>query len=157
MNCVPQQRGAALVGHLAELGQVEAGAVRGFRAWCDGPDAVRAYVDDLRAQFGQGHADVISGSLSQLCDLCFRHGRRPLAHHQASCKCLGADESWFANFVAAAAAGQREDAMLLATLIVRPDFAPNMVGLAEYLGATLSLAAPRSQPIRNTNNVIQLH
>lgn len=156
MSSAAERRGGAPVGLVADLDPVEAGAVRGLRAWCDGPASVRAFEDGLCQQVGKDHANAISKTLSQLCDLCFRHGRRPLMRHHANCKCLGADECCFANFIAAAADGEREDAMLLATLMVRPDFASSMIGLAEYLGAALSLASLKTQPTHTPDNVIRL-
>lgn len=66
--------------------------------------------------------------------------------HALHCKCLGADEACFANFIATAATGEREDAMLIATLIVRADVAPLIASLAAEVGLAfrqMQLAAPR--------------
>lgn len=63
-----------------------------------------------------------------------RHARRPLVHHGMSCDCLGADEAVLAQFVRLAARGKREDACLMAMLLVRADVAPLAVSLAEQLG-----------------------
>ncbi|MCA0043591.1 hypothetical protein [Celeribacter litoreus] len=63
-----------------------------------------------------------------------RHSRRPLVHHAMTCDCLGADEAVLAQFVQHAARGQREDACLMAMLLVRADIAPLAVSLAEQLG-----------------------
>lgn len=66
--------------------------------------------------------------------------------HSVQCKCLGADESCFANFIATAATGDRDDAMLIATLLVRPDVAPLITALATDFGLALvrmNLAAPK--------------
>ena len=66
--------------------------------------------------------------------------------HAVECKCLGADEACFANFVALAATGAQEDAMLIATLLVRADVAPQITSLATNFGLGLQQmrpAAPR--------------
>lgn len=152
-----QKRGAAPVGFLCDLGPVEQGAVRGLRAFSDGPEGIDAFRRDITRRAGPGHAEAIVHALGSLCDLCARHGRRPLMRHHADCSCLGADESCFAHFVAAAAEGQREDAMLLATLLVRPDFAPCLIGLGEYLGNALRLAASGPQATHHNDNVVNLH
>ncbi|WP_204114731.1 hypothetical protein [Shimia biformata] len=152
-----QKRGAAPVGFLSELGPVEQGAVRALRAWSDGRAGLENLGRDITRTAGVAHADMVLHALSNLCDLCARHGRRPLMRHHSACACLGADESCFAHFVAAAADGQREDAMLLATLLVRPDFAPSLVGLAEYLGNALRLAASVPPHTHHTDNVVKLH
>ena len=59
--------------------------------------------------------------------------------HHPKCPCLGADEACFANLVAEAVWGVREDAMLFAMLIVRADCAPGLVALAEQFGLALSV------------------
>ena len=59
--------------------------------------------------------------------------------HAITCKCIGSDESCFANFIATAATGEHEDAMLIATLLVRADFAPIITSLATDFGLALML------------------
>ncbi len=68
--------------------------------------------------------------------------------HSVQCACLGADESCFANFIATAATGEREDAMLIATLLVRPDVAPIVTSLAADFGLALIRMRPR-RPLAN--------
>ena len=70
-----------------------------------------------------------------------RFGRRPLLRHQIGCACVGADEACFAGLVAAASEGRHEDALMIAVLVVRPDVAPLLVGLAETLGHALRRVA----------------
>ena len=43
----------------------------------------------------------------------------------------------FANFVMTAATGERDDAMLIATLLVRPDVAPVVTSVATEVGLAL--------------------
>ena len=64
--------------------------------------------------------------------------------HDVSCKCLGADESCFANFIGYASEGEREDALLIAMNIVRPDIAPAVVGVAQDFGLALRWMAIRA-------------
>ncbi|WP_051372638.1 hypothetical protein [Sedimentitalea nanhaiensis] len=136
-------RGGAPVGHLGHLGPVEQAAVRLMRAWSNGPKALRQEIDVIRANLGHDRAETIRETVCQLCELCCRHGRRPLMCHQASCACLGADESCFAQFVANATEGRREDALLMATLLVRADCVLYLLAHAETLGRILSLYALR--------------
>jgi hypothetical protein len=131
------KRGGAPVGYVTELGPVEAGAVLYLRLWCNGADAQQQVWNDFAECLGVHHGRSALQSLEDLCQLCAKHGRRPLMRHHVSCKCLGADEACFANFVATATEGAREDAMLMATLLVRPDFAPCIVELAQSLGLAL--------------------
>lgn len=139
------RRGGAPVGYLSDLGAVEAGAVIYLRLWNDGPGARARVAGDFTSCFGPEHGRAALAALEQICDLCARHARRPILRHDVTCRCLGSDEACFANFIAAAAHGDREDAMLIATLMVRPDLAPSLAALAETFGLALkrmSLAAP---------------
>lgn len=140
-------RGGAPVGFLEELDSVEAASVIYLRLWCSGPDARAEVENDLAYGLGTDHADHVLRSFDQLCTMCARHGRRPLMRHSVHCKCLGADESCFANFIATAANGDMEDAMMFATLLVRPDMAPMITSLATDFGLGLKkmrLSNPRS-------------
>ena len=63
--------------------------------------------------------------------------------------CGSRSYSCFANFIACTATGDREDAMLIATLLVRPDVAPLITALATDFGHALmrmNLAAPKDIP-----------
>lgn len=140
-------RGGAPVGYVAELDPIEAGAVMYLRLWCDGPESQAMVRDDFSRVLGAGHGREALKSLEQLCNLCVNYGRRPLMRHQVTCKCLGADESCFANFVAAASEGEHEDAMLIATILVRPDMAPSLVGLAQSVGLALKRMTLRPAPV----------
>ncbi|ATG46339.1 hypothetical protein CEW89_01400 [Celeribacter ethanolicus] len=84
-----------------------------------------------------------------------RHARRPLVHHGMSCDCLGADEAVLAQFVCLAARGKREDACLMAMLLVRADVAPLAVSLAEQLGLLID-ATLRTDP-RAMMGTVKVH
>lgn len=137
MNAIPRHRGGAPVGYVTELGPVEAGAVLYLRLWSDGPEARAQVRRDFATALGAESGAQAAQSFASLCDLCARHGRRPLMRHHVSCKCLGADESCFANFIGYAGDGDREDALLIATTMVRPDVAPLLVGLAQDVSFAL--------------------
>lgn len=146
-------RGGAPVGFLSELPRAEAAAVCFLRLWCESPNTQRQAVEDLNDLLGPKHGPVAIDSLGQMCDLFSRFARRPVMRHQSGCSCLGADEACFANMVAEAARGQREDAMLFAMLIVRADFAPALAGLAEQFGLALS-TLDRATPARPSARVL---
>ena len=145
MNAMTPHRGGAPVGYVTELGPVEAGAVLYLRLWCDGPDARAQVRDDFATALGTERGRKALKAFEYLCDMCVRHGRRPLMRHNVTCKCLGADESCFANFIGYATEGEREDALLIATTIVRPDMAPPLVGLAQDFGLALRHMAIKAQ------------
>lgn len=137
MNAMTRHRGGAPVGFVTELGPIEAGAVLYLRLWCDGPDAQAQVWNDFASSLGPRRGRDALSAFECLRDVCVRHGRRPLMRHQVNCKCLGADESCFANFIGYATDGEREDALLIATTIVRPDIAPVAVECAQKFGLAL--------------------
>lgn len=135
MDGAMMPRGGSAVGILDELGGVEAGAVLCLRLWAEAPDGPeRAGFDADTGPFGGRAALEAIGSL---CDLCRDYGRRPLMRHDLTCRCLGGDEACVAQLVSAALSGDRDDAMLMATLLVRADMAPGLVALAERAGVAL--------------------
>lgn len=147
MNAITPNRGGLSIGYVTDLGPVEAGAVLYLRLWFAGPGAQAQVRDDFAASLGPIHGPRALQSFEALCDLCARHGRRPFLRHGVACKCLGADEACFANFVGYASDGEREDALLMATMIVRPDMAAMLVGLAQEFGFALkriARATPRT-------------
>lgn len=146
MTSAQDKRGGAPVGFISELDGIEAASVIYLRLWCDGSDSQASVCSDFAAGLGADQGRKVLKSFKELCSLCARHGRRPLMRHAVQCKCLGADESCFANFVATAATGDRDDAMLIATLLVRADVAPLITALATDFGLGLmrmNLAAPK--------------
>jgi hypothetical protein len=135
MNAHVQNRGGAPVGYLSDLSPAEEYAVLCLRLWCDDARArVRA---DFTTAFGVAGAGKLLESFERLYDLCARHGRRPLIRHHVACKFLGADESCFVTFIGYACDGDRDDALLIATTLVRPDVAPLLVALAQDFGLAL--------------------
>lgn len=141
-HCKP--RGGAPVGVLADLDPLEANAVLYLRHWSDGTKGRRAISKELATLLGGPHGRAATEALNNLLELCRDYGRRPLMHHHTRCTCLGADEACFANFIAAAAEGERDDALLLATLLVRPDVAPMLASVAFEFGVLLRRATDRA-------------
>ncbi|MEO9685755.1 MAG: hypothetical protein ABJF86_07800 [Tateyamaria sp.] len=147
MSAAQNRRGGAPVGYVTELSGLEAASVIYLRLWCGGADAQSQVWNDFACSLGPEQGRKAVKTFEGLCDLCVRHGRRPLMRHAVECKCLGSDESCFANFIATATEGDREDALLIATLLVRPDVAPLIASLAADFGLALKrmhLSAPRA-------------
>jgi hypothetical protein len=130
-------RGAATVGSLGDLDGIEAAAVRCFRLWADGPDSQAEMWCEISRALGAEEARKALKSFEHLCSLCACHGRRTLMCHAVRCPCLGADEACFARFVATAVDGAQEDALLMATLLVRVDVAPLVASRAAEFGLAL--------------------
>lgn len=146
MSVPLNKRGGAPVGFITELDGIEAASVIYLRLWSDGADAQAQVRDDFVTALGHHCGEKAIESFEQICSLCAVHGRRPLMRHSVQCKCLGADEACFANFIATASEGAREEAMLIATLLVRADVAPLLASCAFDFGLALKrmrLGAPR--------------
>lgn len=109
-------RGGAAVGMLQELPLLEFGAIVLLRHWCDG-DTGRAAVKADFAALGP-RADAGLALLAELVTLYAGHGRRPLMRHGVSCACFGGDEAAFAQMIAAATVGDRDDAMGFALILL---------------------------------------
>lgn len=130
-------RGAAPVGHLGELTAIEASAIIYWRLWAEGADGQRRVQSDFCNGLGDASGLEAVQALAGIFDMCHRHGRRPLMRHGLGCKCVGADESCFANFIGYASECNREDAALLASLMVNPNLCMPLAALAQTFGLAL--------------------
>lgn len=130
-------RGGAAVGVLTDLDAVETAAVIYLRLWADRGNADTALEAEFTNSLGHHLGTETADTLNEIGAMIAHYGRRPLMRHQVGCKCLGADEACFANLIGAASEGNREDAMLMAALIVRPDVAPALAQLAQTYGLAL--------------------
>ena len=145
MTGLLSQSGGATVGRIADLAAVEVGAVLCLRA-CATEEPDRDWVSrDISGLFGAEEGQTAFDCVRQICGLCAQHGRRPLMCHGMGCACLGADEACLARLVAAASGADREDAMLIAVLMVRADIAPYLVMLAESMGLAIRRLAHLSE------------
>lgn len=146
MSSATEKRGAAPVGYITELDSIEAASVIYFRLWSTGLEGQESVWNDFITSLGPIQGGRALQAFEEICKLCAHTGRRPLMRHSVNCKCLGSDEACFANFIASAAEGKREDAMFIATLMARPDLAPILAGHAAEFGLALkrmNLCAPR--------------
>ncbi len=132
------ERGAQRVGVLDDLGDVERLAVRWLRSWRRDPVGQGQLNATLSMGLGADRARNTQAVFDDLMEVSRQYGRRPLCRHGCNCQCLGADEAVFATLVETAAAGEQEDATLLASLIVRPDMAMCFAGLAAEFGVVLA-------------------
>ena len=114
--------GGAAIAALDALPLPQACAVRLLRTWCDEPGAASP------------------PGFDELARLLVHEGRRPLLRHHAACACVGSDEAVFALLLSVAATGEREDAMMLAALLVPAD----RMGLAAHLAQVAGLAIARA-------------
>jgi hypothetical protein len=130
-------------GRLADLAPLEATVVCTLRLFYAGVDTRDALATALARHAGPERGTSLMARFGELCELTRRHSRRPLARRHPGCCLAGTDETAFAAMVAAAAQGEREDALLIAVCLVRPDVAPALISLAGQVGLDLlRLTAP---------------
>ena len=130
------------------LSSMELGLRLSFTCECGITDlkAKQTFGGTCHPGLGADHGRKALKAFETLCSLCSQHGRRQLMLHEITCKCIGSDESCFANFIATAATGEREDAMLISTLLVRADIGPIITSLAADFGLALvrmNLSSPK--------------
>jgi hypothetical protein len=134
--------GEAPVARVAELGPLERQVILYLRLWSAGEAGQSAVRGDLAARHGEKAGQALGDRFAALIETTLRHARRPLMRYALGCPCAGADECVFARFVASAAEGAREDAILIAALMVRADIALALAGEAEALGLGLQRMPP---------------
>ncbi|MFD2740115.1 hypothetical protein ACFSUD_11075 [Sulfitobacter aestuarii] len=127
-------RGAAPVGQLQELPGLERAAILSLRAWCDGGAARAALAEDIAALLGRTGGEEAQEAFDALMRLILQGARRPMMRHGCSCSCIGGDENAFAQMIGAAAAQDREEAMLFAAILVSGGAAFELVERALSLG-----------------------
>jgi hypothetical protein len=89
---------------------------------------------------GETRAGAACAALQDVADSLGAHMRRPLRCHAPDCHCVGADEAAFARFVEEAALGGREDALMLASLLVEARGLLPLTDAAARLGLCLQRA-----------------
>lgn len=151
-------RGAQRVGLLEDLGDVERLAVHWLRSWGRDPVGQGQLSAALGRGLGADRARNAQAVFDDMMEVSRQYGRRALCRHGCNCQCLGADEAVFATLVEAAATGAQEDATLLAALIVRPDMAMCLAGLAAEFGVVLAALTRRvaqKAPVKDTPNAMR--
>ena len=132
--------GAFPVSALDNLTPGEALAVLCLRRWQDGPEAAAAL---LVPALGPVAAKACLRSFGEVMGVVQRHGRRSLIRHGEACRCVGSDEAVLAHYLMVAATGEREDAMLIASLLVEGPLLLPMTESARVAGLYLHRAGLR--------------
>lgn len=129
--------GAAPVARLDDLPPLERRFIQCLRVWCGEPGGNDALNRFLVQDHESADAERLAREFDDLLRLAATHARRPLLGHSPGCPCAGGDECVLARFVALAAEGAREEAILMAALLVRADLALTLTTRAERLGLGL--------------------
>lgn len=137
MTAMHRHPGGEPVACLDALPDLERQVIRALRQWCAGPGGPGAVADAFASRLGEPAGRRLAAEFGELLGTVAGHARRPLLGHAPDCPCAGGDECVFARFVALAAEGSREEATLMAALIVRADLALCLVARAEAVGLGL--------------------
>ena len=148
MSLHHRQMAATPTQSLRQLDDLNACCVIYLRLWCDGPDGRDAVRRDLANGLGPRRAGTAIEAFETVISLLSRHHLRKLMRHASGCPCLGADEAAFAQFIATAATGEREEALWQAMDLVRPDVAVHLTAAASAFGLRIAqMLASRIPPV----------
>jgi len=139
-------RGGVPVAAIDSLTETERVVVQALRHWAGGPAGAACIADLLREHMPPGAAADCQRALGGMFATIGRYGRRKLVRHQPRCPCVGADEAALAHFVTVAATGEREDAMLIGSLLVEGAMLLSFTEAARQAGLQLQRTLPAGRP-----------
>ena len=93
-------------------------------------------------------------AFDEIFKLCIKYSRRPIMKHDLDCKCIGGDESCFANIIGFASEGKQDDALLLASNLIAPKFAPYLVNSARKFAASITIS--ECNPLKQKKVIIKV-
>ena len=137
-------RGGAPVGYLSELNQLEQNAILFLRYWSQRSmadnDLQNKFWSNITYDLGITKTRQAIDAFDEIFTLCVKYSRRPIMKHDLECKCIGGDESCFANIIGFAQDGEMEDALLLASNLVAPKFAACLVTSARKFAESITIS-----------------
>ena len=137
-------RGGAPVGYLSELNQLEQNAILFLRYWSQRSmadnDLQNKFWSNITYDLGIAKTRQAIDAFDEIFTLCVKYSRRPIMKHDLECKCIGGDESCFANIIGFAQDGELEDALLLASNLVAPKFASCLVTSARKFAESITIS-----------------
>ena len=129
--------GGAPVGRMDQLDLEEYTIIIFLRRWCDGEIIRTQLQKELIINLGYATGNQTFEYFKDLCELIFNHGRRALIRHKTNCICVGADESCFAQLILRAANNYKEDATLIALLLVPQHLTSETIALTTKIGTSI--------------------
>ena len=137
-------RGGAPVGYLSELNQLEQNAILFLRYWSQRSmadnDLQNKFWSNITYDLGITKTRQAIDAFDEIFTLCVKYSRRPIMKHDLECKCIGGDESCFANIIGFAQDGELEDALLIASNLVAPKFASCLVTSARKFAESITIS-----------------
>ena len=137
-------RGGAPVGYLSELNQLEQNSVLFLRYWSQSAksdyDLQSKFWANITYDLGIVKTREAINAFDEIFTLCIKYSRRPIMKHDLECRCIGGDESCFANIIGFAQDGELEDALLLASNLIAPKFASYFVSCARKFATSITIS-----------------
>ena len=137
-------RGGAPVGYLSELNQLEQNSVLFLRYWSQSAksdyDLQSKFWANITYDLGIVKTREAINAFDEIFTLCIKYSRRPIMKHDLECRCIGGDESCFANIIGFAQDGELEDALLLASNLIAPKFASYFVNYARKFATSITIS-----------------
>ncbi len=146
-------RGGAPVSQIDELPTLEIIAIMFLRMWCDGGPTRERMMQDLSNALGDKDAQTVGTLFDDLMQITLKCARRPLMRHGVPCRCFGGDECAFANMLAAAVSGDREEAMLFSSILITGQAAYPAAAIAQNLSPYLLRFAQMSDYANRTTTL----
>lgn len=137
MNAVLRHVSDFSAGRLCDVAPSEAQLIRALRRWGMGPAARACMQDQLCSSLGETRGTRAAEQWVEFLDFLALWQHRPLCIRTVADEEISADEACLARFVTTATEGDREDAVLMATLLVRTDAALVLYPLAVQVGLAL--------------------
>ncbi|ETX13842.1 hypothetical protein OCH239_06515 [Roseivivax halodurans JCM 10272] len=131
--------------YVADLTRPEARLVSMLRHWRMGPEAQEQVWADLAAALGPPRARACLSAFETFAAHLARSAWLPPALNAPGAETLTDDEDAICRIVTAASEGQREDALLHASFLVRPETLLPLVHAAERTGLPLLCAECRAR------------
>ncbi|WP_417726092.1 hypothetical protein [Roseovarius sp.] len=131
--------GQMSVDQMSEMHGLARLVVAALRAWNAG-GAIRAHAL-LCERMAEPMALTAFEALQDVTEVLGATLRRPLRCHAPHCPCVGMDEAAFARFVEEAALGEREDALMMASVLVNARGILALTEAAARFGLSLQRAA----------------
>lgn len=123
--------GSDRVGDLDALTEFEVTAVLYLRLWCSGAEAKAGIWSDFASALGDTEGGALMRAFEGVLVTMVENARRPLRRLSLPSTGIGADEAAFAEMMAAAAWGDREETVRLAAEIAAPSVATVIAAQAE--------------------------
>lgn len=137
MNAILRSPPGQCSAHWSDRQKLEALSISLLRLWADGQAGRARMTAEIYETIGPQRGHRIVTLWAEFIEIYGLYQQDPSAPHAIYEDYLSIDEAYFAQFLAIAAEGDREEALLLAMSRVRPDAVLVLTNLATQIGLSL--------------------